>query len=496
MKQIGSKKSWIICAVTAAVLLAICSKCSFLYPLNDWVDANIYFTMGKGMLSGRVLYRDIYDHKGPFLYFIHGLAILISNRSFLGIYLMEIVAFAWFLTAAWKILRLYCTDVAIWAIPVLAAVILSSNAFCHGDSAEEFCIPLIMWSLYVTLRYFKKEYPQPMAYKTLFIHGMLAGCILWVKYTMLGFHFAWMAMIFCSCLIRKDWKRSVVSCMVFLLGMTVTVVPCLLYFGMNHAMLDFLKVYFYDNIFVYGSKEPIQLFNVAKSLIKNVLDAFVANWKFSPFIIGGILWYVISHRQSILEKINVLMLLVFTTLGVCWGVVQWQPYYALVFSVFAVFGMIPVIRFVEQWFKEKEMPLVSVAGVVLAAGMIFCYFTGNYTDQIGRSKKDIVQYQFAEYIAETEDATLLNYGFLDGGFYTVCGITPQFKYFSRINMQIPELHEEQEDIVRNGKVDYVVTRGFELMGEQLTHYEEIAEADAWYEGILYTYYLYRHIENY
>ena len=125
MKHQENKTVWIFCAMTAALLLAICSKCSFLYPLNDWVDANIYFTMGKGMLNGRVLYRDIYDHKGPFLYFLHGLAILISNRSFLGVYLIEIVAFTCFLAAAWKILRLYCTDVAIWGIPVLAAVILA-----------------------------------------------------------------------------------------------------------------------------------------------------------------------------------------------------------------------------------------------------------------------------------------------------------------------------------------------------------------------------------
>ena len=75
---------WLVCLGVSAVFVALASKCSFLYPFNDWVDANIFFTMGKGMMNGRVLYRDLYDHKGPLLYFIHGIAYLISNKSFLG----------------------------------------------------------------------------------------------------------------------------------------------------------------------------------------------------------------------------------------------------------------------------------------------------------------------------------------------------------------------------------------------------------------------------
>ncbi len=32
--------------------LLICSKSSPLYPYNDWVDVNCFFTMGRSMLHG------------------------------------------------------------------------------------------------------------------------------------------------------------------------------------------------------------------------------------------------------------------------------------------------------------------------------------------------------------------------------------------------------------------------------------------------------------
>ena len=489
MEQQGRGRVWIFCVVTAALLLAICSKCSFLYPLNDWVDANIYFTVGKGLLNGKVLYRDIYDHKGPLLYFLHAIAAVLSRKSFLGVYWIEIVAFTMFLMAAWKILRLYCENSAIWMIPLLGAVILSSQAFCHGDSAEEMCLPILMWSLYESLRYFKKDYPHPMSYKTLFLHGCLAGAVLWIKYTMLGFHFAWMMMVFFSIAALRDWKRSMYSCLVFLAGMSVTVIPWLLYFGWNSALTDLFKVYFYDNIFVYGSGEPLQLSRILRSMISNVIRAFRSNGKYSVFVVAGLLWHSFSGKNTLWEKGNVLALFSFMVFGICWGVVQWQPYYPLVIAIFAVLGFSATGAVLES--RLKTIPKRGSALVALVAAVVLCVWTGNYTDQIGREKSELVQYQFADQIMETEDATLLNYGFLDSGFYTVCGNVPDFKYFCRINIPLAAVFKTQEKLVLFGEVDYVITRGFVLQGKELRCYEKIAHTKSTYEGIEYDYYLYR-----
>lgn len=62
---VKDKVFW-FCLVVAAGVLAVCTKSSFLYPLNDWVDSNCFYTVGKAMVHGKVLYRDIYEQKGPF----------------------------------------------------------------------------------------------------------------------------------------------------------------------------------------------------------------------------------------------------------------------------------------------------------------------------------------------------------------------------------------------------------------------------------------------
>lgn len=68
--------------LSAVLLITLCSKSSPLYPLNDWVDANCFFTVGKSMLHGLLPYRDLWEQKGPFLYMLHAVAAMISYRTF------------------------------------------------------------------------------------------------------------------------------------------------------------------------------------------------------------------------------------------------------------------------------------------------------------------------------------------------------------------------------------------------------------------------------
>ena len=65
---------YIFFAVSALILLMLASRSSFLYTFNNWDDANSYFSVGKGIFNGKMPYRDIFDQKGMYLYFLYGIA--------------------------------------------------------------------------------------------------------------------------------------------------------------------------------------------------------------------------------------------------------------------------------------------------------------------------------------------------------------------------------------------------------------------------------------
>ena len=206
--------------LSAFAILFVASRSSLLYPCNDWNDANSYFSVGKGLFHGKVPYRDIFDQKGMYLYFFYGLAYLLSHTTFAGVFVLELVLAAADLLSIYRILSLYLKkDLALLLSPLPLAAAFASNSFYYGGSAEEICLPFLLAGFYLILRYFKEEYPEKaMDGKTLLFGGLLAGMVANIKFTVLGFFFAWMMCIAIAFLVKKDLKGAVKACGIFLLG--------------------------------------------------------------------------------------------------------------------------------------------------------------------------------------------------------------------------------------------------------------------------------------
>ena len=183
------KKQLIFLFLISVGAMLFCTKSSPLYPFNDWGDANIYFTMGKGMLEGKVPYRDLYDHKGPLIYAIYAIAGMISKKSFLGVWILEIIAATVFSIYSYKTLCLFCKKNVITLMPVYVAVVYAANHMRHGGSAEELCLTFLAYGLYVLAKYLV----QKKMFKDieLLLIGITSGFVLWIKYTMLGFYMGW-----------------------------------------------------------------------------------------------------------------------------------------------------------------------------------------------------------------------------------------------------------------------------------------------------------------
>lgn len=490
---------WLYCLLAAAVCLLICSKSSFLYPINDWTDANAYFSCGKGMLNGRVMYRDLYEHKGPLLYALHMVCALVSYADFTGVFFMEIIAVSLFLLAAYRIWTLYgAQKTALLWLPVLAALVLSSVSFQQGDSAEELCMPMIAWSLYAILQWLRQHAPGRMSTGRLLLHGFLCGCVLWIKFTMLGFYAAWILGLMIYHMIKSDRKAAFSSLGWFALGVVLATVPWLLYFGINGAIGPWLKTYLYDNIFLYQDEETLGALGRVKAMLRSAMDWFTANWAYTVPMALGLLWFAFRRKTlvdgqkngvSAKEKIFVWAMAAMLALGVFIGGKSYL-YYGLILAAFVPLGMLPLIRWTERRLNGRRMLAAALTfAAVLGAGG-FCLAASPNTPDLLKPRGDTMQYRFAAIINQTQNATLLNYGFMDAGFYTACGIAPSVKYFHQTNVHLQEMLDEQTRYVTEGLTDYVVTRGRQP-DTILDRYELIATGKApegfWYENV----YLYR-----
>lgn len=453
-------------AVTAAALLMLATRSSFLYPCNNWDDANSYFSVGKAIFHGKLPYRDVFDQKGILLYFLYGLCYLVSHTTFKGVFIMECILAFFDLWAIYRILLLYMKKItALVLTPLPLALIVGSYSFYWGGSAEEICLPFLLWGLYLGLRYFKSEYPdQAMDSRTLLVSGILAGVVANIKFTVLGFFFAWMMWVAFSCLIRRDFKRAFISCGWFLLGMAIPFIPGLIYFGIRGALYDWYWGYVYINVFLYSNLDSSgpaageRVYILAKILYWLIRVNFI----YYIAIIPGMFGMIFQKKQKWMSRLFVPVLFAFLFLGIYIGGSE-LPYYALPLSVFSVCGFIllgKAIDFVIQ--KKKKYTGKPAQGIsmiaAIALGVLIVYLNSVNIPYMKVKREDMFLYHFKEIVEQSDNPTLLNIGCLDAGLYTVCDIVPTCQWFQTQTINSDMVDKEQERYIREGQTEYVLAK--------------------------------------
>lgn len=491
---------WSICALISIAFLLICTKSSPLYPINDWVDANAFFTVGKSMMNGKIIYKDIFEQKGPLLYLLHGIGYLISNKSFFGIFLLEIISFTVFLYYSFKVLRLYTSrNYSILGLVLLAFVILNMTNFTHGDSAEEFCLPLLMIGLYYLLDYFRNAYPDRIDWKIVLLNGFVAGCILWIKYSMLGFWFGWMATVFFVLILRNSYWYALRCCFIFIGGMTLATLPWIAYFGIVGGLNEFIDAYFLINIKYYSADGSLfdRLF-LAAYYVKNYL---VENKLFAVLTLVGLISLLGSKKivGPWIGKIGILFCWAMLFLGIYGGGMV-IVYYFIIITPVVIFGIIQTMQWLQQivekqsfrWYPRITIPLIAILLALVTRRINHnVYF-------LDKSKDELFHYAFADIINENEGATLLNYGSLDVGLYTTTGIVPNIKHFEKQNIRYekyPVNIDQQNRYVSEKRTGFVVVREDEFYDRYHDLLEEnyylVKEMTHFFEGQNLNFMLYK-----
>lgn len=481
--------------------LAVCSRSSLLYPFNNWDDSNSYFSMGKALMNGKVLYRDIFDQKGPLLYLIYGIGTLLSSRTFYGIFFLELLSFSFFLAAEHKILQLYLKRItSLCLLPISAMAITASKSFYWGGSAEEFCLPLLAWGLYFSIKYFKKEYPSAPSPKIIFTAGILAGCIMLIKFTVLGFYFAWMAVIALALFIKGNIKRSIQSCLIFLGGMILPAIPWLIYFILHNSLYYWYHAYIYCNVFLYSDVyyESINLYDKIYTLAKIFYWLIPDNLIYFCFIIAGFIWVLLHKSFRWIEKINIYLLFGLLFLGIYIGGTTLY-YYSLPLSLFAIYGLIPIGSFMEFILNklscQKNTIVISIApGIItMLTGFILALNLSMNIEYMGQKREDFYLYKFRDIIlnSETVEPTLLNISCLDAGLYTLTGIVPNCRYFqSNAVHGFDEVKIEQLKYITEQATDFIIARDY--YPEEVSQYYNLVSREAYTSmGTDFTYYLFQ-----
>ncbi|AYM02221.1 teichoic acid glycosyl transferase [Levilactobacillus yiduensis] len=466
---------FVLLAIIGIFMMAFCSYTSPAFYFDTSPDNNAFFTVGKAMMNGITPYKDIFEQKGPYVYFWHGLAYLVSHRSFILIFISEIAILIAAMILTYKLARLLKLN----ELPAFLTAMLSPLLFLYhpyynyGDTVEFFTLPLLLALIYLIILL---DQHRTVSHWWFFTQGLFVGVVFLSKYTLLGGWIAFYLAYGIYLLAKKQWRELGRLVLWSGLGFLLATVPWLIYFLATGSLGDFVRVYILFNTKVYMTSSVSFFSNLIQSAI--LLGHFyLSDVLFFILGVGGTL--LIMFQRSILTSNFARTLYLAAFLGsdllALYGYQTGSlyQYYQLVYFAFFV---VPFIFLLDRFFKWVHLPAVDDPFVILGTLVLSVFLVLGVNNNVVSSRlfpnnqsitkrnttkpQQPAQIEFGRIMRQhSAHPTLLNYGSIDMGFYTAADAVPTTYYFQNYNIPekaAPQILRSQRNIIKRHQVQWVV----------------------------------------
>ncbi len=441
------KNLWMYPALALSMMFCAAFT-SPLYPHYVGLDSSMFLITAKGMLQGKICYLDLFDHKGPVLFWIEEAGYAIGGRT--GVWILQcLFAFAdlWLIG---KICRLFRANAI---MPSLSFFALLFYLFSHGDLTEEFCMPMILLGFYLELRFLRsQEKTHPVGWA--FVYGLLFGLMAFIRVNN--------AVILCSLLlciaicliIDRHWGNLLLNLCAGVTGLAIVAIPICLYYHEKGALEDMLYATFLHN-FMYAKNNTHRLIFSGHFLFYAAL-----------YLPGFFAFFLFLIRSLHVEERRLYVsLCVATTItyGMLLYTNAYEHYFVLGIPLFL--AAVAVLLEGTEWMHPLEalkQLLQMGSGKRRAAGAICCgivclYFLLSAYSACAPIYKcwltDITENQYRQIhesvqsIPEEERDSVIGYEVL-ADFYFFADIVPCYRYYTLQHWMTSDVRDVEGDFCR------------------------------------------------
>lgn len=345
------------------LLLGITFLVVMLSPLDIFTDvectgtdSSVFRYIGWMMTEGYVPYRDIFDHKGIFLYVINYLGMLLSFGH--GVWFLEGIAIFVSVFFGYKIAEKRCG--CLWGTGVTVLIFAMMNQYFDGGNfTEEYALPFQMIALYIFLDYFLNEKITKLR---LVICGACFSAVCLLRINMISIWLVFCVLVLIQCLYQKKMKELGSFLAYFLIGGVVFALPFVIYLLYHHAFGDFIEQYILFNQMYASNAEYVTT--------KGKLDAFSFFGCSLVFIVAALyMLFSLRHKEKRYFHIGYICYMAVTLLFVCMSGQVYRHYgMTLLPALIYPYSLMGADFWKVDW--KKKIPYLLVAGYVFVEAAV------------------------------------------------------------------------------------------------------------------------------
>ena len=249
-------------ALVTGFLLVCSGTTSPLYPHTYGVDSAFFRFIGDEMNHGKVPYTDLWDNKGPMLFFIQAIGALGGtwNTGFNLLFIMQVISLAisvWFIHAISRECNPDRPSPLLFLLITLCVFLVYWMTMENGNLTEDWSLPMVCCSFYLIFRYAcgSGEDPRHPA-KYAFIHGICFALIAFIRVNNALSVCVGILIIGIRLIIKMQWKNIGENILAGLAGIVLVSVPILIWFAAHNALHEMIYAVFLHNLKYVSFQTP------------------------------------------------------------------------------------------------------------------------------------------------------------------------------------------------------------------------------------------------
>lgn len=263
------KYSWVVYIM---ILGLFCIASS---PVIDTLstDSEVFWLMGRGMVGGKVIYRDLFDHKGLYLYIFNAVGCMLDR--FLGVgrwglFAVELLFCILNCLFLLKIARIFLKDIAEQLVAAFIEIMFLFNYLSQqgGNLTETYASTFQLISIYYVLKYYigESDTHEELGYPShyMFIHGINVGICFLLRANLVAMWIPIPFIICMSMLLKKNYRCVLSNVVAGVAGVVLSFVPVILY-GMYFECLKDIYFGMIGFNFLYIEDNGVNIFSILSS---------------------------------------------------------------------------------------------------------------------------------------------------------------------------------------------------------------------------------------
>lgn len=328
---------------------------------NAGGDSVIFRIIGKGWTEGRLPYRDLFDHKGPVIFFIDAIATLISDSRF-GLYLLSVIGLSFDIYLIHKIVSLFVKKYQIFLcdLTFIAFYLFASQG---GNLTETWNLPFILLCIYLGFNYLNSSKPiENHPYQYSFIYGISMGIIFMTRPNN-AIPICGLILTYTILLIKnKKWKSLFMNALFVFLGFVLPIIPFIIYFISNEILEEFIYAAFTFNFKYAQNAKP----KTIKFFIKFCIMTF--------YIFTVVIFSILLLKKRIL-KLNLFIAIIFVTVPTSVSLMLGgsYPHYWLIDTISFILASCLLFIFINNF---NQLNIINLSKTKKTIVLIF-FFSGS-----------------------------------------------------------------------------------------------------------------------